>query len=188
MRPKISNERRGTRDAVTPIPFALSLSKGSPVQKEEGKVRNRPQVMRNRTVLLAPRHSLLVPARIRAQGGFAIAAAIFLIVVLALLAAGMVQISSTSHTSLSEEYTSARAYLAARSGLQWGMYQAIYGGSGNTSMTFSGGALAGTQASVSSRSTNVDGNTFYTIDATGTYGSSSDPEYSRRRLRLRFKP
>ncbi len=125
---------------------------------------------------------------LRKQGGFAIAAAIFLIVVLALLAAGMVQISSTSHTSLSQEYTSARAYLAARSGLQWGMYQAIYGGSGNASMTFSGGALAGTQASVSSSSTNVDGNTFYTIDATGTYGSSSDPEYSRRRLRLRFKP
>lgn len=140
----------------------------------------------NRPRFLVPRRSSLVT--LRKQRGFAILAAIFLIVVLALLAAGMVQISSTSHTSLSQEYTSARAYLAARSGLQWGMYQAVYGGSGNASITFSSGALAGTQASVSSSVANVDGDTFYTIDANGTYGSSSDPEYSRRRLRLRFNP
>ncbi len=139
-------------------------------------------------ISLVTRRSSRVPARIRAQGGFAIAAAIFLIVVLALLAAGMVQISSTSHTSLSQEYTSARAYLAARSGLQWGMYQAIYGGSGNASITFSNGALAGTQAGVSTSNATIDGDTFYIIDASGSYGSSSDAEYSRRRLRLRFNP
>ncbi len=137
---------------------------------------------------LVTRHSSLVTARIRAQGGFAIASAIFLIVVLALLAAGMVQIASTSHTSLSQEYTSARAYLAARSGLQWGMYQAIYGGSGNATITFSSGALAGTQAAVSSNNSSVDGDTFYRIDASGRYGNSSDAEYSQRRLRLRFNP
>jgi len=124
----------------------------------------------------------------RKQSGFAIAAAIFLIVVLALLAVGMVQISSTSHTSLSQEYTSARAYMAARSGLQWGMYQAIYTGSGNSTITFSNGALAGTQASVSSSSTSVDGNTFFTIDAAGSYGVNTDAEYSLRQLRLRFSP
>ena len=134
------------------------------------------------------RASSSIPARLRAQGGFATAAAIFLIVVLALLATGMVQIFSTSHTTLSQEYTSARAYLAARSGLQWGMYQAIYGGSGNATITFSGGTLAGTQASVSTSSATIDGDTFYIIDASGSYGSSSDAEYSRRRLRLRFNP
>ena len=140
----------------------------------------------NRPHLLVTRHLSLVP--LRQQRGFAIAAAIFLIVVLALLATGMVQIASTSHTSLSQEYTSARAYLAARSSLQWGMYQAIYGGSGNATISFSNGALAGTQASVSSSSVNVDGDTFYTLDASGIYGSSSDAEYSRRQLRLRFNP
>ncbi len=136
----------------------------------------------------ATRYSLLVPARIHAQQGFAIAAAIFLIVVLALLAVGMVQISSTSHTSLSQEYTSARAYMAARSGLQWGMYQAIYAGSGNSTLTFSNGALAGTQAEVTSTSTAVDGDTFFTIDTRGVYGLSTDAEYSQRQLRLRFNP
>ena len=133
-----------------------------------------------------PRHSSLVP--LRKQQGFAIAAAVFLIVVLALLAAGMVQIASTSHTSLSQEYTSVRAYLAARSGLQWGMYQAIYGGSGNATVSFSAGALAGTQTIVSISNTSIDGDTFYIIDADGRYGTSSDAEYSRRRLRLRFNP
>jgi len=142
----------------------------------------------NQPDLLATHHSLLVPARIHAQSGFAIAAAIFLIVVLALLAVGMVQISSTSHTSLSQEYTSARAYMAARSGLQWGMYQAIYTGSGNSTLTFSNGALAGTQANIISNSSSVDGNTFFTIDAAGSYGNNSDAEYSLRQLRLRFSP
>lgn len=133
-----------------------------------------------------PRHSSLVP--LRQQQGFAIVAAIFLIVVLALLATGMVQIASTSHTSLTQEYTSARAYLAARSGLQWGMYQTIYTGSGNSTITFSNGALAGTQANLTSVSTTVDGDTFFTIDSRGIYGSSTDAEYSRRQLRLRFNP
>jgi len=136
----------------------------------------------------ATSYSPLVPSRIRAQSGFAIAAAIFLIVVLALLAAGMVQIASTSHSSLSQEYTSARAYLAARSGLQWGMYQAIYGGNGNATITFSSGALADTQAGVNSSNTTIDGDTFYIIDVNGSYGSNNDAEYSRRRLRLRFNP
>jgi len=136
----------------------------------------------------ATSYSLLVPARINAQGGFATAAAIFLIVVLALLATGMVQILTTSHTTLSQEYTSARAYMAARSGLQWGMYQAVYGGGGTATVTFSAGALGGTQASVSTSSASIDGNTFYIIDASGSYGSSSDAEYSLRRLRLRFNP
>ncbi len=125
---------------------------------------------------------------LRKQQGFAIVMAIFLIVVLALLATGMVQIASTSHTSLTQEYTSARAYLAARSGLQWGMYQAIYVGGGNSTITFSDGALAGTQASLTSVSTTVDGDSFFTIDSSGIYGSSTDAEYSRRQLRLRFNP
>ncbi len=136
----------------------------------------------------ATSYSLLVPARINAQGGFATAAAIFLIVVLALLATGMVQIFSTSNTGLSQEYTSARAYMAARSGLQWGMYQAIYSGNGTATITFSAGSLAGTQAGVSTSSAAIDGDTFYVIDSSGTYGSSSDAEYSLRRLRLRFRP
>ncbi len=138
---------------------------------------------------LVPRPSSLVPLRLRRkQGGFATAAAIFLIVVLALLATGMVQILTTSHTTLSQEYTSARAYMAARSGLQWGMYQAVYGGSGTATVTFSSGALGGTQASVSTSSASIDGNTFYIIDASGSYGSNSDAEYSLRHLRLRFNP
>ncbi len=138
------------------------------------------------TISLVTRHSSLVT--LRKQNGFAIAAAIFLLVVLALLAAGMVQIASTSHTSLSQEYTSARAYFAARSGLQWGMYQAIYGGNGNATITFSSGALAGTQAAVSSSNASIDGDIFYLIKVSGRYASSSDAEYSQRRLRLRFNP
>jgi len=162
---KFSGEGRGTRGEV-----------------------NQPLPLTPCPLSFVTRHSSLVPARVRAQGGFAIAAAIFLLVVLALLAAGMLQIASTSHTSLSQEYTSARAYLAARSGLQWGMYQAIYGGNGNAVITFSSGALAGAQASIGSSNTTIDGDTFYIIDASGVYGSSSDAEYSRRQLRLRFNP
>ncbi|MDH5572394.1 MAG: hypothetical protein OEY89_11550 [Gammaproteobacteria bacterium] len=122
------------------------------------------------------------------QKGFSIAAAIFLVVVMALLATAMVKILTTSHLGLSQEMTASKAYLAGRSGLQWGMYQAMYASAtGTHTVTFNNGALNGTQASVILNSNTVESEIFYTIDAAGSYGVSTDPEYSQRSLRLRFK-
>lgn len=60
-----------------------------------------------------------------ASRGFLIPSAIFLLVVLAGLAAFLVTISSGQHTGAAQDVVGARAYQAARSGLEWGFYHTL---------------------------------------------------------------
>ncbi len=53
------------------------------------------------------------------QQGFAIVAAIFLLVVLAALGAFMVTFSNTQHLTSAQDVQGSRAYWAARAGLEW---------------------------------------------------------------------
>ncbi|MGH8806735.1 MAG: agglutinin biogenesis protein MshP [Noviherbaspirillum sp.] len=53
--------------------------------------------------------------------------AIFLLVVLAGLGVAMVNISSTQHTSSALDVQGARAYHAARAGIEWGLYRQLIG-------------------------------------------------------------
>lgn len=53
------------------------------------------------------------------QQGFAIVAAIFLLVVLAALGAFMLTFSNTQHLSSAQDVQGSRAYWAARAGLAW---------------------------------------------------------------------
>ncbi|NOS96015.1 MAG: hypothetical protein HOP26_06300 [Methylotenera sp.] len=55
------------------------------------------------------------------QRGFAIIAAIFLLVVLAALGAFMVTFSNTQHLTSAQDVQGSRAYWAARAGLEWGI-------------------------------------------------------------------
>jgi len=59
------------------------------------------------------------------QAGFIIPAAIFLIVVLAALGAYAVTISTTQSFSSAQDVQGSRAYHAARSGLEWEVYQML---------------------------------------------------------------
>ena len=59
------------------------------------------------------------------QNGFALVTAIFILVVLAGLGAAMVTISTSQHTTVAMDIQSARAYQAARAGIEWGAYQAL---------------------------------------------------------------
>lgn len=58
------------------------------------------------------------------QRGFAAIAAIFLIVVLAALAAFMVTMSNTQQLTSTQDLQGTRAYWAARAGLEWGINRA----------------------------------------------------------------
>lgn len=60
----------------------------------------------------------------RRQGGFAVIAAIFLIVVLAALGAFMVTFSNTQQLTSAQDIQGTRAYWAARAGLEWGVNRA----------------------------------------------------------------
>jgi MSHA biogenesis protein MshP len=59
------------------------------------------------------------------RGGFALVTAIFLLVVLAGLGAAVVNISTMQHTSSALDLQGARAYQAARAGIEWGVYRQL---------------------------------------------------------------
>ncbi len=65
-----------------------------------------------------PQQSLL-----KRQKGVSLIAGIFLLLLMAGLAAGMATIMSTAHVNLAADIGGARAYQAARAGAEWGMYQ-----------------------------------------------------------------
>jgi MSHA biogenesis protein MshP len=61
----------------------------------------------------------------RAQRGFAMVSAIFLMVVLALLGGLMLSLSNSQQISGVRDLLGTRAYYAARAGIEWGAYQAL---------------------------------------------------------------
>lgn len=63
--------------------------------------------------------------RRQAQHGFALASAIFILVVLAALAVGITLLTTQSQTGLARDMLGSRAYHAARAGLDWGAYRVL---------------------------------------------------------------
>ena len=57
--------------------------------------------------------------------GFVLPSAIFLLVILASLAAFMVTISQIQNVTLTQDVQGSRAYQAARAGIEWGLYQVL---------------------------------------------------------------
>ena len=72
------------------------------------------------------------------QSGVALVVAIFLLVVLAGLAAYLVKLSSVQSQTVVIAMQASRVFNAARSGIEWGAYQATVNGScGSTTLTLS---------------------------------------------------
>jgi MSHA biogenesis protein MshP len=57
------------------------------------------------------------------QSGISVIAGIFLLLLMAVLAAVMVSLVSTSNVNMATDIAGARAYQAARAGAEWGMFQ-----------------------------------------------------------------
>jgi MSHA biogenesis protein MshP len=72
---------------------------------------------------MMPKH----PASKPRQAGFGAMAAVFVLVILATLAAAVARLGWTQQTSFSQDLLAAKANQAARAGLEWGMYQALKG-------------------------------------------------------------
>jgi len=64
-----------------------------------------------------------------AQSGFSLISAIFLLVVIAALGTFAVTISTTQQQSAALDVMGARAYQAARAGIEWGAFQVLQNGS-----------------------------------------------------------
>lgn len=129
------------------------------------------------------------------QDGFSIVSAIFLIVVLATLGALMVTFSTVQHATVAQDVQGARAYQAARAGVEWGLYRVLRpnsasctGGAG-TSLNF-GGTLSGFAVTVVCEATGpVDDEgkniTHYTITATAANGVAvGAADYIERRVEV----
>lgn len=127
---------------------------------------------------------------LRRESGFSLVAALFLIVVVTLLVATMAHLSSVQHGSTSLAIQQARAYQAARAGLEWGISQAAGPGrvcaSGTPSLAGSGLAEFGVSVSCFSASySDNEGNPvqIFRFTAEAQNGAPGGrPDYAYRRL------
>ena len=137
----------------------------------------------------------------RAAQGFAIAVVIALLVVFGILGTSLVVISQTQQVGFGLDLQGAKAYQAARGGLEWGMYHVLrtgFGGCGGIdgkSIVY-GGNLTGFRVALTCASTaHEEGTatvTMYAITATAcndaaacpTAASPPPPTYVERQLRI----
>ena len=108
------------------------------------------------------------------QAGFTLASAIFLIVALAALGAFAVTVSGLNQSSSALDLQGARAYQAARAGIEWGAYQTLQ----NSAGAFATACNTATYAAPTSQSLSGLGGTLASFTVTVTCGSSSTSEGS----------
>ena len=124
------------------------------------------------------------------QRGFALVAAIFIVVVLALLGIMMVTIGGMQRATATTTTQGTRAYYAARTGIEWGTYQAVVAGSCVLSSTFplSAPGLNGFSVTVQCTSTPHQEHgpppyNVYVLTSTATSGAFGDADYVSRTLK-----
>lgn len=135
----------------------------------------------------------------RTPRGFAILSAIFILVVLAALGAFILSVSSSQQMGSALDVQGARAYQAARAGIEWGLYRQLQQGNcaAATSFVPAGAMLAGFTVTVTCAAT-VDANggpTTYSLASTacsepngGACPNTANPgpTYVERRLEATF--
>lgn len=120
--------------------------------------------------------------------GFTLVTAVFLMVVLGLLATYMVNISSIQKATGSLAIHQARAYFAAATGLEWATYRALKAGSCSASSTFTlnddgykNYPVTVTCAMTTHRIRSTDVN-YYQIESTAQHGTFGEQEFASRTL------
>lgn len=125
------------------------------------------------------------------QRGFSLVAALFLIVVLALLGLFAVRITGGQQQTVNLALLSARALSAANAGIEWGAYQALKNTTcANSTLNLNEAALNGftvtvqcTQTTLSEQGAPV---TLYDLTASARYGTYGQPDFVQRTVRARF--
>jgi MSHA biogenesis protein MshP len=122
------------------------------------------------------------PSRAR-QSGLSIIAAIFMLLLLAALAAFMLTFSVVSNVTQAQDIQGSRAYWAARSGLEWGAYRVLQDSAcATTTLTLSGFTVSvacTTSVPYPEGSSNVY---IYSITATANQGTLGSVGYVERQL------
>ena len=128
------------------------------------------------------------------QRGAGLPVALFVITVLALIVTSMAQQQESAGSAVSQQILSQRAFLAAESGAQVAIAEALSGascGSVSASITFSNAGLAGCDASVSCTSVqaDIDGDaapeTVFTLESQGQCGNGAEAASRTVEVRVR---
>lgn len=122
------------------------------------------------------------------QLGFSLVPALFLLVVLAVLGSVAVRLTGVQQQTVVLSMQSARAYAAAKTGVEWSAYQALSAGNcGSSTLSLTEGGLAGFSVDVScASSSHTEGastTNVYVLDAFAYSGSYGSPDYVSRRIR-----
>jgi len=119
------------------------------------------------------------------QHGFTLVQAIFVVVVLALLGAVMARLIGVQSSTPVFAIQGARAYQAARSGLEWGAAKAGADESCNGTMTIENFNVTVSCTSQLFSEGPIDPYNVYRISATATYGSYGSVDYVTRTAEMK---
>ncbi|NOY13818.1 MAG: pilus assembly protein MshP [Deltaproteobacteria bacterium] len=120
--------------------------------------------------------------RLKNQAGFTLVQAVFILVVLALLGAAMMRLIGVQSSTSIFALQGARAYQAARSGLEWGAAQAGSGAACNGTMSIEGFSVTVSCSSQQFTEGSAPSYLVYRISSMATYGTYGSPDYVQRRL------
>ena len=131
------------------------------------------------------------------SAGFGLVTAIFLLVVLAALGVAMVTVFTAQQQSSSLDVQGARAYQAARAGLEWGVFQQLRNGSCAATSSFAlpaGSQLSGFTVTVTCRASGAGPLTRRVLEATACNapgaggacpnGATNSPDYVQRKVEV----
>jgi MSHA biogenesis protein MshP len=126
----------------------------------------------------------------RAQRGFSLVSAVFLLVVLAALGAYAVRLNTLQQQTVTGSLRAAQAFSAARAGAAWGAYRAVNSGAcASGTLNLTEGAAAGFRVSVQcTESTHVEGTAtvrVFVLDVRAEAGAYGAPDYVSRRLQTK---
>ena len=119
------------------------------------------------------------------QHGFGLVAAMFVIIIITAVITAMARLAETQNATNSMAIQQARAYQAARAGLEYGVAQVLAGGScdGFSLDGFSIGVTCvqapGSPMNVPEENQDV---TFYTVTATSDFGATGGVDHAHRSL------
>ena len=127
---------------------------------------------------------------LRRRDGFALVPALFLIVVVGLLAVVAVRITTAQQETVVLGLQQARALAAARAGIDWAAYNALNGSCAGGTLNLAAASLAGYTVVVTCAATAYADGTgsfqAYSITATATFGNYGGADFARRVVRATF--
>ena len=118
------------------------------------------------------------------QGGMSLVVAIFLITVIASLAAFGVTVGTAKMETANLQLQADRALAAARAGAEWGAYRALVNNScaASTAVNLTQAALRGFRVTVTCTARSAAPSLVYDIDSFAQWGNFGASDYASRRV------